>query len=309
MKKKIYLIAPRGFCAGVTRAVDTVTLAIEKFGAPVYVKHEIVHNKHVIDELKVKGAVFIEDLNEVPNDRPLIFSAHGVSKKITNQAKKEKSEIIDATCPLVTKVHIQALKFHNRGYKIILIGHKNHPEVEGTMGQVPEEDILLVEDVQDVEKLELSNDKIAYITQTTLSVEDTSMVINKLKSKFPHIESSPKEDICYATTNRQNAVKEFAGDCDAFIVVGSSNSSNSNRLVEVAKNSGCLKSNLIEDVASLNVDEYRNYNSIGISSGASVPDILVMSVIDKLKDSYELDVEEMTLGDENVSFRIPSSLR
>ena len=309
MKKKIYLIAPRGFCAGVTRAVDTVTLAIEKFGAPVYVKHEIVHNKHVIDELKVKGAVFIEDLNEVPNDRPLIFSAHGVSKKITNQAKKEKSEIIDATCPLVTKVHIQALKFHNRGYKIILIGHKNHPEVEGTMGQVPEEDILLVENVQDVEKLELSNDKIAYITQTTLSVEDTSMVINKLKSKFPHIESSPKEDICYATTNRQNAVKKFAGDCDAFIVVGSSNSSNSNRLVEVAKNSGCLKSNLIEDAASLNVDEYRNYNSIGISSGASVPDILVMSVIDKLKDSYELDVEEMTLGDENVSFRIPSSLR
>jgi 4-hydroxy-3-methylbut-2-enyl diphosphate reductase len=309
MKKKIYLIAPRGFCAGVTRAVDTVTLAIEKFGAPVYVKHEIVHNKHVIDELKVKGAVFIEDLNEVPNDRPLIFSAHGVSKKITNQAKKEKSEIIDATCPLVTKVHIQALKFHNRGYKIILIGHKNHPEVEGTMGQVPEEDIILVENVQDVEKLELNNDKIAYITQTTLSVDDTIMVINKLKSKFPHIESSPKEDICYATTNRQNAVKEFAGDCDAFIVVGSSNSSNSNRLVEVAKNSGCLKSNLIEDAASLNVDEYRNYNSIGISSGASVPDILVMSVIDKLKDSYELDVEEMTLGDENVSFRIPSSLR
>jgi 4-hydroxy-3-methylbut-2-enyl diphosphate reductase len=309
MKKKIYLIAPRGFCAGVTRAVDTVTLAIEKFGAPVYVKHEIVHNKHVIDELKVKGAVFIEDLNEVPNDRPLIFSAHGVSKKITNQAKKEKSEIIDATCPLVTKVHIQALKFHNRGYKIILIGHKNHPEVEGTMGQVPEEDIILVENVQDVEKLELNNDKIAYITQTTLSVDDTIMVIDKLKSKFPHIESSPKEDICYATTNRQNAVKEFAGDCDAFIVVGSSNSSNSNRLVEVAKNSGCLKSNLIEDAASLNVDEYKNYNSIGISSGASVPDILVMSVIDKLKDSYELDVEEMTLGDENVSFRIPSSLR
>jgi 4-hydroxy-3-methylbut-2-enyl diphosphate reductase len=309
MKKKIYLIAPRGFCAGVTRAVDTVTLAIEKFGAPVYVKHEIVHNKHVIDELKVKGAVFIEDLNEVPNDRPLIFSAHGVSKKITNQAKKEKSEIIDATCPLVTKVHIQALKFHNRGYKIILIGHKNHPEVEGTMGQVPEEDIILVENVQDVEKLELNNDKIAYITQTTLSVDDTIMVIDKLKSKFPHIESSPKEDICYATTNRQNAVKEFAGDCDAFIVVGSSNSSNSNRLVEVAKNSGCSKSNLIEDAASLNVDEYRNYNSIGISSGASVPDILVMSVIDKLKDSYELDVEEMTLGDENVSFRIPSNLR
>jgi len=309
MKKKIYLIAPRGFCAGVTRAVDTVTLALEKYGAPVYVKHEIVHNKHVIDELQDKGAIFIEDLNDVPNDRPLIFSAHGVSKKITNQAKEKKSDIIDATCPLVTKVHIQALKFYNRGYDLILIGHKNHPEVEGTMGQVPEEKITLVENIKDVENLKLKNDKIAYITQTTLSVEDTSMVIKELKKKFPHIESSPKEDICYATTNRQNAVKEFASACDAFIIVGSNNSSNSNRLVEVAKNSGCLKSNLIEDATSLNVDEYKNYKSIGISSGASVPDILVLSVIEKLKDSYELDVEEMTLGKENVTFRIPSSLR
>lgn len=309
MKKKIYLIAPRGFCAGVTRAVDTVTLAIEKYGAPVYVKHEIVHNKHVIDELKDKGAIFIEDLNDVPNDRPLIFSAHGVSKKITNQAKEEKNNIIDATCPLVTKVHIQALKFYNHGYEIILIGHKNHPEVEGTMGQVPEDKITLVENVMDVKNLKLKSDKIAYITQTTLSVEDTNMVIQELKKKFPHIESSPKEDICYATTNRQNAVKEFASNCDAFIIVGSNNSSNSNRLVEVAKNSGCLKSNLVEDAKSLNVDEYRNYKSIGISSGASVPDILVMSVIEKLKNHYELDVEEMTLGNENVTFRIPSSLR
>lgn len=309
MKKKIYLIAPRGFCAGVTRAVDTVTLAIEKYGAPVYVKHEIVHNKQVIDELKDKGAIFIEDLNDVPNDRPLIFSAHGVSKKITNQAKEEKNNIIDATCPLVTKVHIQALKFYNHGYEIILIGHKNHPEVEGTMGQVPEDKITLVENVMDVKNLKLKSDKIAYITQTTLSVEDTNMVIQELKKKFPHIESSPKEDICYATTNRQNAVKEFASNCDAFIIVGSNNSSNSNRLVEVAKNSGCLKSNLVEDAKSLNVDEYRNYKSIGISSGASVPDILVMSVIEKLKNHYELDVEEMTLGNENVTFRIPSSLR
>ena len=309
MKKKIYLIAPRGFCAGVTRAVDTVTLAIEKYGAPVYVKHEIVHNKHVIDDLKDKGAIFIEDLNDVPNDRPLIFSAHGVSKKITNQAKEEKNNIIDATCPLVTKVHIQALKFYNHGYEIILIGHKNHPEVEGTMGQVPEDKIMLVENVMDVKNLKLKSDKIAYITQTTLSVEDTNMVIQELKKKFPHIESSPKEDICYATTNRQNAVKEFASNCDAFIIVGSNNSSNSNRLVEVAKNSGCLKSNLVEDAKSLNVDEYRNYKSIGISSGASVPDILVMSVIEKLKNHYELDVEEMTLGNENVTFRIPSSLR
>jgi 4-hydroxy-3-methylbut-2-enyl diphosphate reductase len=309
MKKKIYLIAPRGFCAGVTRAVDTVTLALEKYGAPVYVKHEIVHNKHVIDELKDRGAIFIEDLNDVPNDRPLIFSAHGVSKKITNQAKEEKNNIIDATCPLVTKVHIQALKFYNHGYEIILIGHKNHPEVEGTMGQVPEDKITLVENVIDVKNLKLKSDKIAYITQTTLSVEDTNMVIQELKKKFPNIESSPKEDICYATTNRQNAVKEFASNCDAFIIVGSNNSSNSNRLVEVAKNSGCLKSNLVEDAKSLNVNEYKNYKSIGISSGASVPDILVMSVIEKLKNHYELDIEEMTLGNENVTFRIPSSLR
>ncbi|MDB9955397.1 hypothetical protein OAD12_01445 [Pelagibacterales bacterium] len=204
---------------------------------------------------------------------------------------------------------MQALKFYNRGYDLILIGHKNHPEVEGTMGQVPEEKITLVENIKDVENLKLKNDKIAYITQTTLSVEDTSMIIKELKKKFPHIESSPKEDICYATTNRQNAVKEFASACDAFIIVGSNNSSNSNRLVEVAKNSGCLKSDLIEDAKSLNVDEYKNYKSIGISSGASVPDILVMSVIEKLKDSYELDVEEMTLDKENVTFRIPSSLR
>ena len=309
MKKKIYLIAPRGFCAGVTRAVDTVTLALEKYGAPVYVKHEIVHNKHVIDELKDRGAIFIEDLNDVPNDRPLIFSAHGVSKKITNQAKEEKNNIIDATCPLVTKVHIQALKFYNHGYEIILIGHKNHPEVEGTMGQVPEDKITLIENVIDVKNLKLKSDKIAYITQTTLSVEDTNMVIQELKKKFPNIESSSKEDICYATTNRQNAVKEFASNCDAFIIVGSNNSSNSNRLVEVAKNSGCLKSNLVEDAKSLNVNEYKNYKSIGISSGASVPDILVMSVIEKLKNHYELDVEEMTLGNENVTFRIPSSLR
>ena len=192
MKKKIYLIAPRGFCAGVTRAVDTVTLAIEKYGAPVYVKHEIVHNKHVIDELEQKGAVFIEDLKDVPINRPIIFSAHGVSKKIINEASQKKGITIDATCPLVTKVHIQALKFYNRGYQLVLIGHKNHPEVEGTMGQVPEGAIILVEDINDVDRLKINNNKIAYITQTTLSIDDTSKIIEKLKSKFPHIECSPK---------------------------------------------------------------------------------------------------------------------
>ena len=309
MKKKIYLIAPRGFCAGVTRAVDTVTLAIEKYGAPVYVKHEIVHNKHVIDELEQKGAIFIEDLNDVPINRPIVFSAHGVSKKIINEASQKKGITIDATCPLVTKVHIQALKFYNRGYQLVLIGHKNHPEVEGTMGQVPEGAIVLVEDINDVDRLKINNNKIAYITQTTLSVDDTSKIIEKLKTKFPHIECSPKEDICYATTNRQNAVKKFASICDAFIIVGSSNSSNSNRLVEVAKNSGCLKSDLIEDATKLNINDYKHFNSIGVSSGASVPDILVMDVIKKLKSNYEYDLEEKTLEDENVSFRIPSSLR
>ena len=309
MKKKIYLIAPRGFCAGVTRAVDTVTLAIEKYGAPVYVKHEIVHNKHIIDELENKGAVFIEDLNDVPINRPLIFSAHGVSKKITHEASKKTHNTIDATCPLVTKVHIQALKFYKRGYQLILIGHKNHPEVEGTMGQIPEGSIVLVENISDVDKLKIQNDKIAYITQTTLSVDDTNMIIDKLKNKFPQIESSPKEDICYATTNRQNAVKKYAVMCDAFIIVGSSNSSNSNRLVEVAKISGCKKSNLVEDASQLNIDDYKNLNSIGVSSGASVPDVLVMDVIKKLKNEFEFDLEEKTLEDENVTFRIPSSLR
>ena len=305
---KILLSAPRGFCAGVERAIEIVKKSINKYGAPVYVRHEIVHNKHVIDELKVKGAVFIEDLNEVPNDRPLIFSAHGVSKKITNQAKKEKSEIIDATCPLVTKVHIQALKFHNRGYKIILIGHKNHPEVEGTMGQVPEEDIILVENVQDVEKLELNNDKIAYITQTTLSVEDTSMVINKLKSKFPHIESSPKEDICYATTNRQMAVKNIAKECDMFFVIGSRNSSNSVRLVEVAKKSGCTNSLLIHSESKIPYDQIQNSNIIGISSGASAPEILVENFINDLKNRFTISIDEVEIIKENVVFKIPKKL-
>ena len=312
MNKKldIYLAGPRGFCAGVDRAILMVQEALKKYGSPVYVRHEIVHNKHVIKDLEQKGTIFIEDVESVPSNRPLIISAHGVSKKVINASKKNNSITIDATCPLVTKVHVQAQKFFNDGLKIILIGHKNHPEVEGTMGQLPEGSIFLIEQISDIEKLDFNTeDEIAYITQTTLSVDDTNNIILELKKRYPNIKSSPKEDICYATTNRQNAIKAHASKCDSFIVIGSKNSSNSNRLVEVAKNSGCLKSNLIEDAASLNVDEYRNYNSIGISSGASVPDILVMSVIDKLKDSYELDVEEMTLGDENVSFRIPSSLR
>ena len=237
--KKIILVSPRGFCAGVTRAIDVVLEALKKYGAPVYVNHEIVHNKHVIAELMEKGAIFLKNIKDAPSNRPIIFSAHGVSKKITNYAKSNNETIIDATCPLVTKVHVQADKFYKLGFKIILIGHKNHPEVEGTMGQLPGDSIYLVETIKDISELNFyEDDKIAYVTQTTLSVDDTQDMIAELRNKFPNIESSPKEDICYATSNRQNAIKEYANKCDAFIVVGSKNSSNSNRLVEVAKN--CL---------------------------------------------------------------------
>ena len=209
--KQILLISPRGFCAGVTRAIDTVVEVLAKFGPPVYVKHEIVHNKHVIDDLKAKGAIFIEDINDAPIDKPLVFSAHGVAKNILDTAKQMNKYVVDATCPLVTKVHVQAIKFYNLDYKIILIGHKNHPEVEGTLGQLPAGAIVLIENLDDIQNLKFENeDKLAYVTQTTLSVDDTKEIIDALKKKFPHIKSSPKEDICYATTNRQNAIKEYA---------------------------------------------------------------------------------------------------
>ncbi len=269
--KQILLISPRGFCAGVTRAIDTVVEILEKFGPPVYVKHEIVHNKHVIDDLKAKGAIFIEDINDAPIDKPLVFSAHGVAKNILDTAKQMNKYVVDATCPLVTKVHVQAIKFYNLNYKIILIGHKNHPEVEGTLGQLPAGAIVLIENLDDIQNLKFENeDKLAYVTQTTLSVDDTKEIIDALKKKFPHIKSSPKEDICYATTNRQNAIKDYAHECDSFIVVGSKNSSNSNRLVEVAKKSGCDLSVLLENASNLNIDNYKNHQTIGLSSGASV---------------------------------------
>ena len=274
--KKIYLISPRGFCAGVTRAIEIVELAIKKYGPPVYVNHEIVHNKYVIDELSDKGAVFLDNINDAPPDRPFIFSAHGVSKDVELHANKKNKIVINATCPLVTKVHVQAMKFFELGYRIILIGHKNHPEVIGTMGQLPSGSIELVETVSDVMKLSINdNDNFAYLTQTTLSLDDTKKIIEALKVRLPKIISSPKEDICYATSNRQKAIKEYAQMCDAFIVVGSSNSSNSNRLVEVAKNAGCENSILLENEVNLNVKDYELMTSIGISSGASVTDILV----------------------------------
>ena len=307
--KQILLISPRGFCAGVTRAIDTVVEVLEKFGPPVYVKHEIVHNKHVIDDLKAKGAIFIEDINDAPIDKPLVFSAHGVAKNILDTAKQMNKYVVDATCPLVTKVHVQAIKFYNLNYKIILIGHKNHPEVEGTLGQLPTGAIVLIENLNDIQNLKFENeDKLAYVTQTTLSVDDTKEIIDALKKKFPHIKSSPKEDICYATTNRQNAIKDYAHECDSFIVVGSKNSSNSNRLVEVAKKSGCDLSELLENASNLNIDNYINHQTIGLSSGASVPDILVQDVISKFREAFEINVKEVGAGEENISFKLPRGI-
>ena len=307
--KQILLISPRGFCAGVTRAIDTVVEVLEKFGPPVYVKHEIVHNKHVIDDLKAKGAIFIEDINDAPIDKPLVFSAHGVAKNILDTAKQMNKYVVDATCPLVTKVHVQAIKFYNLDYKIILIGHKNHPEVEGTLGQLPAGAIVLIENLDDIQNLKFENeDKLAYVTQTTLSVDDTKEIIDALKKKFPHIKSSPKEDICYATTNRQNAIKDYAHECDSFIVVGSKNSSNSNRLVEVAKKSGCDLSVLLENASNLNIDNYKNHQTIGLSSGASVPDILVQDVISKFRAAFEINVREVGAGEENISFKLPRGI-
>ena len=307
--KQILLISPRGFCAGVTRAIDTVVEVLEKFGPPVYVKHEIVHNKHVIDDLKAKGAIFIEDISDAPIDKPLVFSAHGVAKNILDTAKYLNKYVVDATCPLVTKVHVQAIKFYNLDYKIILIGHKNHPEVEGTLGQLPAGGIVLIENLNDIQNLKFKNkDKLAYVTQTTLSVDDTTEIIDALKTKFPHIKSSPKEDICYATTNRQNAIKDYAHECDSFIVVGSKNSSNSNRLVEVAKKSGCDLSVLLENASNLNIDNYKNHQTIGLSSGASVPDILVQDVISKFREAFEINVKEVGAGEENISFKLPRGI-
>ena len=308
--KQILLVSPRGFCAGVTRAVDVVLETLKTYGSPVYVKHEIVHNKYVIRDLEQKGTIFIEDVENVPSDRPLIFSAHGVSKKIVNQSKNNKSIVIDATCPLVTKVHVQARKFYEEGIKIVLIGHRNHPEVEGTMGQLPEGSISLIEKILDIEKLDFNkDDRIGFITQTTLSIEDTNSIILELRKRFPNIKSSPKEDICYATTNRQNAIKAHASKCDSFIVIGSENSSNSNRLVEVAINSGCKNAHLLEDASKLNLEEYNNANIIGISSGASVPDILVEEVVDKFEKHFNIEIEHAIYGEENVSFKLPKELR
>ena len=307
---KILLSAPRGFCAGVERAIEIVEKSIQKYGSPVYVRHEIVHNKHVVDNLKNKGAIFVEELEEI-NDksRPVIFSAHGVPKKIPEDAENYKMIYVDATCPLVSKVHREAENLNKAGYRIILIGHESHPEVIGTMGQLPKGSIDLVQNEAEAMEYKTNHkEKLAYITQTTLSVDDTKEIIKILKNRYTNIKEPAKEDICYATTNRQMAVKNIAKKCDMFFVIGSRNSSNSVRLVEVAKKSGCQNSQLFHSESEIPFDQIQNSNTIGISSGASAPEILVEDFINELKKKFSINVEEVEIIKENVVFKVPNKL-
>ena len=307
---KILLSAPRGFCAGVERAIEIVEKSIKKYGAPVYVRHEIVHNKFVVDDLKMKGAIFVEELEEIQDrSRPVIFSAHGVPKQIPDDAKNYKMSYIDATCPLVSKVHREAENLNKAGYHIILIGHQNHPEVVGTMGQLSHGSIDLIQNEDEAKNYKTKEDKkIAFVTQTTLSVDDTKEIIKILKKKFPKIREPFKEDICYATTNRQMAVKNIAKMCDMFFVIGSRNSSNSVRLVEVAKKSGCKNSQLIHSKSIIPYEEIKNSNTIGISSGASAPEILVENFIHNLKNRFTVTINEVEIIKENVIFKVPKKL-
>ena len=307
---KILLSAPRGFCAGVERAIEIVEKSIQKYGAPVYVRHEIVHNKYVVDDLKSKGAIFVEELEEIKDkSRPVIFSAHGVPKKIPVDAKNYNMTYVDATCPLVSKVHREAENLNKAGYHLILIGHQNHPEVIGTMGQLPKGSIDLIQNEDEAKNYSPKNDKkIAFVTQTTLSVDDTKDMINILKEKFPNIKEPLKEDICYATTNRQMAVKNIAKKCDLFFVIGSRNSSNSVRLVEVAKKSGCSNSQLIHSQSEIPYDLIKNSNTIGISSGASAPEVLVDNFINELKNRFTVSIDEVEIIKEDVVFKVPNKL-
>ena len=304
------MAAPRGFCAGVDRAIKIVEMALEKWGKPVYVRHEIVHNKYVVDELKLKGAIFIKEVEEAPNDRPIIFSAHGVPKSVPLEAQTRDMIYVDATCPLVSKVHIEADRHFENGLQIIMIGHAGHPETIGTMGQLPEGGVLLVEDTEDVENLIVRNpNKLAYVTQTTLSIDDTAEVVEALKVRFPAIVGPHKEDICYATSNRQAAVKEIAPDVDALLVIGAPNSSNSQRLVEVAKKAGCNNSQMVQRAAEINWNSLIDIKSIGITAGASAPEILVKEVVDALKERFEVKTHFVETATENVNFKVPRILR
>ena len=307
----IYLASPRGFCAGVDRAVEIVKKSLQKFGAPIYVRHEIVHNKHVVQELKEMGTIFVDELDDIEDtSRPVIFSAHGVAKKVVDDAKFKNLLYIDATCPLVSKVHREAEQLNKQGYHIFLIGHENHPEVIGTMGQIDNNTIELIQNKKDVETiLPLKEKKYAYITQTTLSIDDTKEIIQSLQNKFPTIKGPIKEDICYATTNRQAAVKLIAPKCDLFLIIGSRNSSNSQRLVEVAKKNGCENSLLLHTDLEFPEEQILNCKNLGLSSGASAPEILIQNLIKKIKKIRNVQIEEVTSATENVTFKIPSTLQ
>lgn len=307
MSMEIILAAPRGFCAGVTRAIDIVEKALKKYGAPVYVRHEIVHNKYVVDDLKKKGAVFVSEIDEIPEGAVTIFSAHGVSSKVEESAKDRNLPVIDATCPLVTKVHNEAKRNEEQGRQIILIGHAKHPEVEGTAGRVKQE-VILVSSIKDVEKIKVTeSDKLAYVTQTTLSVDDTRHIINKLKEKFPSISGPDLKDICYATQNRQNAVKELAKTVEVILVIGAVNSSNSNRLKDLGLEMN-IASYLINDFKDIDLEWFKDVSRVGITAGASAPEILVTEVIDFLKDKFNANISIMDGIIENVKFKLPKEV-
>ena len=306
----LYLAAPRGFCAGVDRAIKIVELAIEKWGAPVYVRHEIVHNKFVVDGLRDKGAIFVEELDECPPDRPVIFSAHGVPKSVPQAAQAREMVYVDATCPLVSKVHIEAQRHADAGLQMIMIGHEGHPETLGTMGQLPDGEVLLVETVADVSRVTPRDPaKLAYVTQTTLSVDDTSDIVAALNTRFPAIIGPHKEDICYATTNRQEAVKAMAPKCDAMLVVGAHNSSNSKRLVEVGTRAGCPYAQLVQRATDIDWRALEGIKTMGITAGASAPEVLINEVIDAVRDHYDVTTQIVETAVENVEFKVPRVLR
>ena len=307
---QLYLAAPRGFCAGVDRAIQIVDMALEKWGAPVYVRHEIVHNKFVVDGLRRKGAIFVDELEQCPDDRPVIFSAHGVPKAVPAAAAKRDMVYVDATCPLVSKVHIEADRHYQAGLQIVMIGHDGHPETIGTMGQLPDGEVLLVETANDVSALTVRDpQKLAYVTQTTLSIDDTAAVVSALSSRFPAIVGPHKEDICYATTNRQLAVKQIAPQVDALIVVGAPNSSNSMRLVEVASKAGCKYAQLVQRANEIDWRSLDNIHSVGVTAGASAPEVLVNEVVEAFQERFSVTIEKIETAQENISFKVPKILR
>ncbi len=306
---KVLLASPRGFCAGVDRAIQIVERAIEKYGAPVYVRHEIVHNKHVVERLRSLGAVFVEELEEAPDDRPVVFSAHGVPRSVPAEARARQMLFLDATCPLVSKVHVEAQRHHDAGREIVLIGHQGHPEVVGTMGQLPEGAVRLIETAADAEVFEpVDPMNVAFVTQTTLSVDDTADIVAVLQRRFPGIAAPHKEDICYATTNRQEAVKQLADRADLLLVVGSRNSSNSVRLVEVGLRGGAAKGHLLDDASGLDWAWLDGVSTVGVTAGASAPEILVQGLIDKLATRYEITIEDVAPTRETVTFKLPRVL-